>query len=105
MRVIKTSIITGNTASMDLDVTEAQLVAWRQGALIQEVMPHLSADEREFLISGITPAEWDEHMRDWDEWATQPTTNEQYDDIDCHPNYNPATDSIDEEYKNDCNAA
>jgi len=55
---------------MDLDITEVQLVAWRQGALIQDVMPHLSADEREFLITGITPAEWDEHMRDWDEWDT-----------------------------------
>ena len=84
MRVIKTSIITGNTASMDLDVTEAQLVAWRQGALIQEVMPHLSADEREFLISGITPAEWDEDMRDWDEWATQPTTDDEERDNDCN---------------------
>ena len=84
MRVIKTSIITGNTASMDLDVTEAQLVAWRQGALIQEVMPHLSADEREFLISGITPAERDEHMRDWDEWSTQPTTDDEERDNDCN---------------------
>ena len=84
MRVIKTSIITGNTASIDLDVTEALLVAWRQGALIHEVMPHLSADEREFLISGITPAEWDEHMRDWDEWSTQPTTDDEERDNDCN---------------------
>ena len=84
MRVIKTSIITGNTASMDLDITEVQLVAWRQGALIQDVMPHLSADEREFLISGITPAEWDEHMRDWDEWSTQPTTDDEGRDNDCN---------------------
>jgi hypothetical protein len=68
--IIKTSVLTGNTASMDLDVTEAQLAEWKQGALIQDVMPHLSADEREFLITGITPAEWDEHMRDWDEWDT-----------------------------------
>ncbi len=25
---------------------------------IQEIAPHLSADEREFLISGITPSIW-----------------------------------------------
>lgn len=33
--------------------------AWRGGKVIQEVMPELSADEREFLISKLTPAEFD----------------------------------------------
>lgn len=32
---------------------------WRDGKVIQEVMPELSADEREFLISKLTPAEFD----------------------------------------------
>lgn len=27
---------------------------------IQDIMPYLSADEREFIISGIAPKEWDE---------------------------------------------
>jgi hypothetical protein len=30
------------------------------GRLIQEVFPELSADEREFMISGIHPACWDD---------------------------------------------
>ncbi len=44
---------------MDLPVTPEQLEAWRQGVLIQHVMPQLSAAEREFLISGVTPEEWE----------------------------------------------
>jgi hypothetical protein len=27
---------------------------------VQNAMPHLSADEREFIMTGITPTEWDE---------------------------------------------
>jgi hypothetical protein len=43
---------------MEIDVTEEQLAAWRGGQLIQEAMPHLSADEREFIMTGVTPTEW-----------------------------------------------
>lgn len=30
------------------------------GKYIQDAMPNTSADDREFLISGTTPEEWDE---------------------------------------------
>ena len=30
-------------------------------------MPHLSAEQREFLISGCMPQEWDEVMRERDD--------------------------------------
>lgn len=33
---------------------------WQSGTVIQRAMPHLSADEREFIMTGITPSEWDE---------------------------------------------
>ena len=32
--------------------------------LIQNAMPNLSADEREFLMTGITPEEWAELSED-----------------------------------------
>lgn len=32
----------------------------QSGNLIQNVFPDMSPDRREFLISGITPAEWEE---------------------------------------------
>ncbi len=37
---------------------------WRNGALIMEVFPQLSADQREFIITGYTPAEWDNLWKD-----------------------------------------
>lgn len=43
---------------MNLDVTAEQIAAWQAGGLIQNVMPHLTPDEREFLITGITADEW-----------------------------------------------
>ena len=58
MKITKTSVITGKVNTMDLDVTLQELSAWEHGALIQNVMPHLTASEREFLISGVTDAEW-----------------------------------------------
>ena len=58
MRIVKTSQLTGNTHTMSIDVTLAQLDAWANGALIQDAMPNLTADEREFIMTGITPSEW-----------------------------------------------
>lgn len=39
--------------------------AWnRDGKYIQDAFPTLSADDREFLMTGITPEEWDELFGD-----------------------------------------
>ena len=35
------------------------LRAWKNGLLIQEALPELSANDREFLISGISPVKFD----------------------------------------------
>jgi hypothetical protein len=59
MIVSRVSRMSGRVHEMDLPVTLEQIEAWRQGELIQDVMPHLSAAEREFLISGVTPEEWE----------------------------------------------
>jgi hypothetical protein len=32
--------------------------AWKSGMLIQEAFPTLNAEQREFLMTGITPDEW-----------------------------------------------
>jgi hypothetical protein len=57
MIISKQSILTGKTSKMDLPVTKEQIKAWQQGELIQNVMPHLSIVEREFLISGMSEEE------------------------------------------------
>lgn len=59
MQITRISNLTGETNTRDLDVTADMLLEWEAGALIQSVMPHLSADDREFIMTGITPEEWD----------------------------------------------
>lgn len=58
--VIRTSQLTGHTASMELDITDDEYSAWTSGTLIQDAFPRLSAEEREFVKTGITPEEWSE---------------------------------------------
>lgn len=43
-----------------LVMTDDQYSNWQGGELIQKALAHLTADEREFLMTGITPEEWDE---------------------------------------------
>ena len=60
MKITRTSRLTGKTSVMYLDITKEQLFSWVDGELVQNAMPQLSAEEREFLMTGITPAEWNE---------------------------------------------
>ena len=60
MIILRKSQISGKDHAMDLPVTQGQLDRWRAGELIQHVMPHLSVDQREFIITGTTKEEWDE---------------------------------------------
>jgi hypothetical protein len=51
-------MVSGITRTKDFPVTREQLHAWQTGTPIQRAIPHLSADDREFLMTGITPEEW-----------------------------------------------
>lgn len=59
MIIERRSTISGKVNRMNLDITEDQYSKWVNGELIQKVFPHLNEDEREFLLSGILPNEWD----------------------------------------------
>ena len=59
MKIVRTSLFTGEEHIREIDVTKEQLDDWRSGTLIQNAMPHLSPDDREFIMTGITPEEWD----------------------------------------------
>ena len=59
MNITRTSRLTGKTSVMNLNITQAQLDAWVDGTLIQDAMPQLPPEHREFLMTGITPDEWD----------------------------------------------
>jgi len=59
MEITKTSIHSGITRTLNLDVTAEELTRWIDGELIQNAMPRLDADGREFVKTGITPEEWE----------------------------------------------
>lgn len=60
MLIERRSPFTGKVHQREIDVTPQQLALWIEGYPIQRAMPHLSADDREFIKTGITPEEWAE---------------------------------------------
>jgi hypothetical protein len=60
MVITRISPFTGITRMREITVTQEQLDRWQAGELIQNAMPNLSADDREFVMTGITAEEWDE---------------------------------------------
>jgi len=39
---------------------EVRLAMWRKGMNVQDAFPMLSPEQREFLMTGMTPEEWDD---------------------------------------------
>lgn len=66
MIVRRPNMFTGKVRELELNVTQEQIDRWQSGELIQNAMPHLSVDEREFLISGLLPDEWERWVVDGD---------------------------------------
>lgn len=61
MLVTKISMFSGSENTMDLPITEEQLTRWKsEKLLVQDVFPNLTPDQREFLMTGVTPQEWDQ---------------------------------------------
>lgn len=59
MQITRTSPFSGKTVTKEIPVTQQQLDNWRNGMLIQNAMPNISPDDREFIMTGITSEEWD----------------------------------------------
>ena len=65
MKISRTNGITKTTSTMDIDITPEQFEEWviskqiANGRMIQDIMPNISAGEREFLMTGITPEQWE----------------------------------------------
>jgi hypothetical protein len=61
MKITRKSAITGIQRTLDIPVNPEDFMSWQAGyGNIQDLMPYLSDDHREFILSGITAAEWDE---------------------------------------------
>lgn len=53
------SSLTGKPNVRRISATPAQMYRWMKGKeTVQQIFPELSADDREFLISGLTPEDW-----------------------------------------------
>ena len=59
MQITMTSGFSGKSHTREINVTGEQLSNWRNGELIQNAMPDLSDDDREFIMTGVTPEEWE----------------------------------------------
>jgi hypothetical protein len=58
MIIARVSQLSGILRLVDLPITEDQIEAYQNGALLQNAFPQLSPSEREFFKSGITDEEW-----------------------------------------------
>ena len=60
--VVRKSAITGIIHARDIPVTRNRLKRWldlgHAAPHIQDAFPDLSEDDREFLVNGTTPEEW-----------------------------------------------
>ncbi len=62
MKITRTSPFSQRTLTLDLPVTVTQMSRWEAGAKAQDIFSNLNADEREFIMTGIAPGEWEEYL-------------------------------------------
>jgi len=66
--VQRKSVISGKMQSLILPITIEQCIQYYENRqLVQDVFPHLSDGQREYMVTGITPLEWDTHMSETDD--------------------------------------
>lgn len=67
MLITRKSMLTGIERTFDIPCTQEQLDAWNTGQdLIQRIMPDLTENQREFIMTGCTPEEWDAASEDYE---------------------------------------
>ena len=60
MNITRVCPITRNVNTLHVEgATPEGLKAWKNGALIQDALPEVSPENREFIMTGITPSMWD----------------------------------------------
>ena len=58
MNITRTSPLTGEIATKDINVTPSQISAWEGGELAQSAFPNADTDGREFIMTGYTDYDW-----------------------------------------------
>ena len=57
LTITKRSVVSGTMQTMTVHITGAQLLDFGNGAPLGEIAPQLTAAERRFLETGVTPEE------------------------------------------------
>ena len=60
LKVTRKSQWSGITRTLELNITSEQMAAYETKLLVQNAFPQLTADEREFIKTGVTAEEWEE---------------------------------------------
>ena len=59
MNITRTCPITNRVNVRHVEgATPEGIAAWKNGALIQDALPEVSPENREFIMTGITPSMW-----------------------------------------------
>lgn len=59
MRVTRKSVISGIERTRDIPVNPDDFISWEKGyGNMMDLMPYLTDEDREFILSGIIPGEW-----------------------------------------------
>lgn len=66
MLITRTSALSGITRTIHLPINSVDMKMFESGALVQHAFPYLSPGQREFIMTGATPEEWDEVFGDED---------------------------------------
>jgi len=70
VEIERISPLTGNWNKIYVDITQEQIEEWNSPTrvrLIQDIFPNLSEEEREFIMTGYTPADWKEMEKAFEE--------------------------------------
>lgn len=67
MLITRTSALSGIIRTIDMPVNEEDMKRYENGALVQDAFPYLSPGQREFIMTGATPEEWNEVFEDEDD--------------------------------------
>ena len=58
MLIMRKSLLSGIVRTRDIPVTPVQMLRYEFGESVQDAFPELSADDREFISTGIAEGEW-----------------------------------------------
>jgi hypothetical protein len=75
MNITRKSILSGDMNTLFIEgLTQDMLDSWENGTLIQEALAGIPLELREFVMTGVTPDEWDNKIGpepeegEWDDW-------------------------------------